>query len=241
MAQVPSVGSPWGEECRSLFIPSNGKVMVGADASGLELRCLAHYMFPWDNGKYVKELLEGDIHTANQINAGLEKRSQAKTMIYCLIYGGGDHKLGSIVDGGRDAGRMLRSRFLKRVPALGYLTQAVKKTAKNKKSIKALDGRYLPVRSEHSALNLLLQSAGAIIMKKATELMHKNFAQNGLSDQIKQVAHVHDEVQFETNKEVAEDVGQLCVEAIRGAGTHFNFRCPLDGSYRTGKNWAETH
>tara|TARA_R100001082_G_scaffold77065_1_gene44953 strand:- start:15333 stop:17144 length:1812 start_codon:yes stop_codon:yes gene_type:complete len=241
MAQVPSVGSPWGEECRSLFNVPEGKVMVGVDASGLELRCLAHYMFPWDNGKYVKELLEGDIHTANQKAAGLSDRAQAKVMIYCMIYGGGDEKLGSIINGGRREGRTIRNKFFKQVPALKYLTEAVKKTAKENKVIKALDGRYLPVRSQHSALNLLLQSAGAIIMKKATELMHVAFQENKLSDKILQVAHVHDEVQFEVERGIEDEVGELSVDAIRRAGYELSFRCPLDGESRSGKNWAETH
>lgn len=81
IAQVPAVGSPYGEECRALFRAPPGLVMVGCDASGLELRMLAHYMARYDGGAYAKVLLEGDIHTANQKAAGLEERGQAKTFI----------------------------------------------------------------------------------------------------------------------------------------------------------------
>ena len=81
VAQVPAVGSPYGEQCRALFTAPPGMVLVGCDASGLELRMLAHYMARYDNGDYARILLEGDIHTANQKAAGLETRSQAKTFI----------------------------------------------------------------------------------------------------------------------------------------------------------------
>tara|TARA_R100001463_G_scaffold57630_4_gene109908 strand:- start:607 stop:2418 length:1812 start_codon:yes stop_codon:yes gene_type:complete len=241
LAQVPAVGSPWGKECRSLFIPGDNKVMLGVDASGLELRCLASYCYPFDNGAYVKSILEGDIHTTNQEAAGLETRSQAKRMIYCLIYGGGDAKLGEVIDGGRKEGKEIRDRFFRKIPALKQLTEAVKNTARRKKSIKALDGRYLPVRSEHSALNLLLQSCGAILMKKSTELMHRAFANHDLTHRIKQVAHIHDEVQFEVEKGYADEAGKLCVEAIQKSRNGFRFYSDLDGEYRTGTSWAATH
>jgi len=111
MAQVPRVGAPWGEECRSLFIATEGYVLVGVDASGLELRCLAHYTYPFDGGRYTEAILNGDVHTTNQEAAGLPDRDKAKTFIYALIYGAGEAKLGSIIDGDFMAGRTLKNRF----------------------------------------------------------------------------------------------------------------------------------
>src|SRR5690606_31621074 len=90
LAQVPAVNVPYGKECRSLFTVPDDRVLVGADASGLELRCLAHYMARFDKGAYARELLEGDIHTANQKAAGLPTRDNAKTFIYAFLYGAGD-------------------------------------------------------------------------------------------------------------------------------------------------------
>ncbi len=109
ISQVPAVRAPWGKECRSLYIAPPGFKMVGADASGIELRCLAHYMAKYDGGAYTSLLLEGDVHTANQEAAGLETRDQAKTMIYALLYGAGDPKLGQIVGKGKKAGRQAGS------------------------------------------------------------------------------------------------------------------------------------
>lgn len=85
MAQVPAVRTPYGHECRSLFTVPPGKKLVGIDASGLEVRCLAHYMARYDKGAYVKVVLTGDIHTVNQKAAGIDTRDNAKT--FFLIAG----------------------------------------------------------------------------------------------------------------------------------------------------------
>ena len=90
LAQVPSVRVPFGKECRELFYAPRNQIFVGADLSGLELRCLAHYMGRFDGGEYTQKLLEGDIHTINQKAAGLETRDQAKKFIYGFLYGAGN-------------------------------------------------------------------------------------------------------------------------------------------------------
>jgi DNA polymerase-1 len=236
VAQVPSVRSPYGGECRELFTAPQGKVLVGCDASGLELRCLAHYLYPWDNGSYAKTILEGDIHTANQKAAGLETRDQAKTFIYATLYGAGDSKIGSIVGGTSKDGKRLKSNFKKNLPAYSKLVNAVEAKVTSAGSLNGLDGRKLPCRSPHSALNLLLQSAGAVIMKQAlVDFVYR------ATKEYKLHANVHDEVQFSCDEEDAEELGATFVESIKKAGETLNFKCPLDGEYKIGNNWKETH
>lgn len=239
MAQVPSSSSPYGKECRSLFIAAPGTLLVGVDASGLELRCLAHYMAKYDNGAYAKELLEGDIHTANQMAAGLPSRNQAKVFIYGFLYGAGPAKIGAIVGGSYDEGKSLQDKFLKKVPALRELRDDVQHAAKTRGYLFGLDGRRLPIRSTHAALNTLLQSAGAVIMKKAALLMNIALRSNGID--YKQVAHIHDELQFEVREDQANQAKGLLPATITAAGEFFKFRCALDGEARVGKNWSETH
>lgn len=233
----------WGFECRSLFTVPPGKKLVGADASGLELRCLAHFMALYDGGAYAKVLLEGDIHTENQQAAGLPSRDNAKTFIYAFLYGAGDEKIGSIVGKGRKHGKLLKDKFLQGLPALAKLVKGVKKKAKECGYLRGLDGRRLHVRSDHAALNTLLQSAGALVMKKALVLLDWSIQKAGLVPGVNYefVANVHDEWQIEVDEEHAEMVGKLAVEAIRRAGDAFKFRCQLDGEYKVGNNWAETH
>mgnify|MGYP002041660918 CR=1 FL=1 len=233
MAQVPAVSAPFGTECRSCWTVDEGNVLVGIDASGLELRMLAHYM---DDEKYTNELLNGDIHTANQRAAGLESRPLAKTFIYAFLYGAGDAKIGAIVGGNSNTGRGLKETFLSNTPSLERVRGDTLRQAASG-ILTGLDGRKLRVRSEHAALNTLLQGAGAIVMKQA--LVH-------LSDRLKNIPHrfvanVHDEWQIETTAHYADTVGRIGVRAIRIAGETLSLRCPLDGEYRVGNNWAETH
>jgi len=235
MAQVPSVHSPYGSECRACWIVDEGNVLLGVDASGLELRMLAHYM---NDETYIKEILNGDIHTANQRAAKLKSRNQAKTFIYALMYGAGDEKLGKVVQGNTADGKRAREYFFDNNPAFKSLRDRVQRAA-SKKYLKGIDGRKLYIRNAHSALNTLLQGAGAIVMKKALSILDDVLRLNSVP--YKFVANIHDEWQIEVPKEQADFIGQFAVDSITKAGEHFNLRCPLDGEYKIGGNWSETH
>ena len=235
VAQVPSHGSPYGKECRSCWIVEDGYKLVGVDASGLELRMLAHYM---DDKEYVNEIINGDIHTANQNFAGLKSRDQAKTFIYALVYGAGDEKIGSIIKGSRTAGKQLRERFLSSLPAYRTLKERVDRAA-TKTFLKGIDGRKLYIRNKHAALNTLLQGAGAILMKKALIMLDDILKLNTIDYRF--VANIHDEWQIEVKESQADFVGEMAVKCIIDAGEHFNLRCPMDGEYKVGGNWSETH
>jgi len=235
MAQCPSVRSPYGKECRECWTVPEGYKLVGIDASGLELRMLAHYM---NDEAYTNEILHGDIHTANQKLAGLESRDQSKTFIYALIYGAGNAKLGSVVGGNKTDGERLRKRFLDNLPSFKALRDRVSR-ASTKGYVKGLDGRKLFIRSEHSALNTLLQGAGAIVMKEAMRLLYDRIKWQGLDAHF--VCNVHDEWQLEVKEDNADIVGTAGIESIEDAGKVLNLRCPLTGEYNVGTNWAETH
>jgi len=228
IAQIPSES-----KYRECFTVEEGNVLVGADASGLELRCLAHYM---KDEEYIKELLEGDVHTATQQAAGLTTRADAKRFTYALLYGAGNAKLGSILGGTAKNGKRARDSYLRNMPAFGRLVRKIESLASAGR-IPGVDGRQVWIRHQHAALNTLLQSCGAIIMKQALVLA---------SDRLcnvphKFVANVHDEFQVETTPEHADLVGRELVNAIIEAGEVLNLRCPLDGEYKVGKTWAETH
>jgi len=233
MAQIPATYSPYGKDCRSCWTVPEGYKLVGIDASGLELRMLAHYM---NDRSYTNEILNGDIHTANQKLAGLESRDKSKKFIYAYLYGAGNERLGSVVGGSRKDGKRLRESFLANLPALANLKDRVERASK-RGFLKGLDGRKVTIRSEHAALNTLLQSAGAIIMKKALVLFVDSIKH--LDAQC--VANVHDEWQVECLEKDAEEVGQRGVQAIVDAGIYFDLRCPLDGEYKIGDNWSDTH
>jgi len=241
MAQIPNAGSLYGPECRQCWTVEDGNVLVGCDASGLELRMLAHYMKDKD---YVKTVVEGnskdgtDVHTKNQQAAGLQTRDQAKTFIYAFLYGAGPSKIGSIVGGNSATGERLIASFLEGTPALKSLRSKVSVYA-SKGYVPGLDGRKIWVRSDHAALNSLLQGAGAIVMKKALVLFYDKIKANKWP--VKLVANVHDEFQFEVPEALADEAGKAAKMSIVEAGVFFKLRCPLDGEYKIGRNWRETH
>ena len=235
MAQVPSVSSPYGKECRACWTVDEGNVLLGVDASGLEIRMLAHYM---DDKDFIKEILDGDIHTANQRAAQLESRNQAKTFIYALMYGAGDEKLGKVVGGNTSDGKRAREHFFDNKPSFKSLRDRVQRAA-NKKYLKGLDGRKLYIRNNHAALNTLLQGAGSIVMKKGLSILANRLELS--MTPFKFVANIHDEWQIEVSECRANKVGTLAVQSIIDAGNHFNLRCPLDGEFKIGRDWSETH
>ena len=235
LAQVPSSSSPYGKDCRACWIVPRGYNLVGIDASGLELRMLAHYM---NDKEFTDEILHGDIHSSNQKIAGLKSRNQAKTFIYAFIYGAGNEKIGSVVGGSKQDGQRLKQRFLDNLPSLRTLKNRVTRAAA-KGFIKGLDGRKIYIRSAHSALNALLQGGGSIVMKKALELLNQYIIEQKLDAHF--VANIHDEWQIEVAEKDADRVGKLGVKAIQQAGLAFDMKCPLDGEYHIGDNWSETH
>ena len=237
MAQVPAVYSPYGKECRGLWTVDDVSKyrLVGVDASGLELRCLAHYM---NDPEYTNIVLTGDVHTANQERAGLKTRDQAKTFIYAWLYGAGAAKIGKVVGGTAKHGQQLITRFLSNMPALKNLRMWVTKEAASG-TIPALDGRLLHIRSEHAALNTLLQGAGAIVCKQWLVHIMERVIKAKLD--VRLVASIHDEYQFEVAIPDIERFCRLTKEAMTQTTKTLKMKCELDCDYKVGKTWADTH
>ena len=240
-ASQPNLQQVSGDpRARALFVPKDGWVQVGIDASGLEARLLANRMAEWDGGEYGDLVLNGDIHTHNQKQAGLEKRDDAKTFFYALIYGAGNQKIGTIINKGTSAGGALKKRFLDNMPALKKLIDKCEFQVAKKNTITLLDNREVPCRSKHSSLNVQIQGDGAVLMKKALVLLH-NCLEKHCKGKYKLVATVHDEWQIECDPEIADRIGNAGIAAIKKAGDILGCVVPMDGEYRIGKNWSETH
>lgn len=268
VAQVPSHGKPYGPQCRSAFgaehNKKNGKadpwIQAGIDASGLELRCLGHFMYRYDEGEYVETILTGDIHTKNQLAAGLPTRDNAKTFIYGFLYGAGPAKIGQIVNGTAEDGKRLIKNFLEQTPAIAALREAIQsslvesstwrggeqKVVWKRRWIRGLDGRKVHVRSPHAALNTVLQSAGAIICKlwiiETERLLLEAGLKHGWDGDFAYMAWVHDEIQVACRtQEIADIVVAKAQEAMRLVGEAFEFRCQLDTEGKIGGNWNDCH
>jgi DNA polymerase-1 len=243
MAQVPSNRAYKGHESRELFCVPKGKKLVGCDMSGLELRVFAHYLARFDGGEYAKVILTEDIHTYNQKAANLPTRDMAKTMIYGTLYGAGNQKIGEIVGGSENEGKKIKESFQRNVPAYAKLLQQIDKVYKNTKTLKALDGNPFHIRSSHSALNTLLQGAGALLCKvwliETDQALQKVGYVPGSDYEF--VLNVHDEFSNECNEEIAEEVARITEECCQKAGEFFDFRIKLEGEAKIGYNWYDVH
>ena len=235
MGQIPNSASPYGKECRQCWTVEEGMVQVGVDLSGIELRCFAHYL---NDDDYTKEVVYGDVHTRNQQAFGVDSRNDAKTVLYATLYGASPAKIGTIIGGNAKRGQTIISNFERSVPAYAKLKSKVA-TYAAKGWLPGLDGRKLWVRSEHSALNTLLQSAGAIIAKQWIVCANRKLTESKIP--FKFIAWVHDEIQIETEPQYAEKVGLLVVESAKEAGEILKFRCPVGAEWKSGKNWYDCH
>ena len=243
LAQVCSSHLPYGKELRSLFTATSDMDMCGVDFSGLELRVVAHYLCVYDNGYFLKTLLEDDIHTTNQKLLGLSTRNKAKTFIYAWLYNAGNQKLGEILKVSSDEARRIRETFEKKLPALKNLKDAVASKFRRNGYINGLDKRKLICRAEYSSLNTLVQSAGSLLVKQGTIILNEELHKAGFKwgKDYAQVLHIHDEIQFVVKKDKVEKFKEITKSIFKKTQDHFNFRCPLDGEIKVGNNWSDTH
>jgi hypothetical protein len=253
MGQVPAGYSPYGKECRQLFHAPQGWDMIGIDAKALELRCLAGYLAYWDQGEYARVVTnpEIDIHVYNQERFGVATRDISKRLLYAVLYGAGHLKAGSIISPNekdeevlRKLGRTAINSFMNGVPALKSLKEKIDENIGSRGYLIGLDRRILYCRSAFKGLNVLLQSAGAILMKQVVINIHNNIEQNlGLTHgkDWEQVLMVHDEVQLVCNPRYTERIRDQAMAAFPQAQKFFGFQCEIEGDSRVGSSWAETH
>ena len=250
--QIPAVYSPYGKECRSLFHAPDGWTLMGSDAKALELRCLAGYLAIWDQGEYAKMVIDDsiDIHTYNQEQFNVPTRDISKRLLYAVLYGSGNIKAGSIVNPNEKDPERLKTlgkdaiqSFMSGVPALKKLKNSLAQTLTLRGHLIGLDRRPLYCRSDFKALNVLLQGAGAVIMKQVVINIHNSLKAKGFKygEDWHQHAMIHDEVQMSCRPELTGALQPLVLQAYEDAGNFFSFRCKIEGDVKTGHNWSDTH
>ena len=250
LGQVPNIKAYLGKECRELFLPPKGMVLLGIDADQLELRTLAHYMAPFDGGAYVHAAVHGskenkdDIHWLNARTFGVD-RDTGKTVFYCSIYGGGREKKGRIITKSWDkqknmaAGAKIERAMDRGLPALGKLRDGLKTAIKTRGYLLDLDGQMFRIRSEHSALNELNQRAGAIIMKRWDTILWNKLVDSEVP--FARLLTVHDEIQMAVPEEYVQTVLEFARDAFKETTLYYKLRCPITGDGKKGANWSETH
>lgn len=249
-ANLASFKSLYGKEVRALFIAPPGKVLVGCDLSGIQLRALAHYL---NDKELIKQILEGDVHVHLAKIYGLlpqdavydahntehaKARARGKTVTYSVLMGAGAAKVGQILGRDTEAGKEVMHRMESGLHGLSKFKANIEARAKIG-WFTALDGRRVKLPNAHLGVSYYLQSFEQAVVKLAMYKWHQALDKKGIK--YKQVSIVHDEWTVEVDPEHAKEVGETIVKAIREAGEALKSNIPLDGEYKIGKNWLEIH
>ncbi|MGD9670201.1 MAG: DNA polymerase [Hyphomicrobiaceae bacterium] len=241
----------WGWDCRACFTVPEGFVMVGSDLAGIEMRAWAHYLAPFDNGYFAHVVLEKDVHEENRVILGFDDRRKAKEWLYAAMYGAGDLKLGFIIDPlasidkQKRLGAESRARFMRGMLGYEQLNDQLMLGVR-RGWLKGLDGRRIPVRKSHAALNALLQGAGAIISKYwivfLLDIIENEYGlKYGYENDFTILLYSHDEIQIATRPEHAAKIKDAFARGARKAGEHLDFRMPVDVGIDQGAHWGDTH
>jgi DNA polymerase I-like protein with 3'-5' exonuclease and polymerase domains len=252
-----------GHRCRELFEATPGFELCGFDGEALELRMLAHYLFKYDKGEYAEIVVNGkkeertDPHSWLCLLIGEDLlgpvtgagRDNAKTVMYADLYGAGNLKRGSIVipkasdKEKMDLGREIAAKMEGRFWAKAQLKADIEEEARLKKHIIGLDGRKLYIRKPHAALNTLLQSAGAVVMKKALIVLDRDLQRAGLHPgrEYEFVGNIHDEAQADILPEARSLYIEHAKASLPKAGRLLKLNCPLAAGVELGRSWKDTH
>jgi len=237
LAQVSS-----DADCRELFTTRPGWKLVDSDLSGIELRIFAHYLSPYDDGRYADILLNDDIHQVNADKIGISRRA-VKTVTYAFLYGASPIRIGLSYDPqlskqqAKSKGEEIRKAYLDAIPGLESFVEAVKRKAKENGSIRSIDGRNILVDSPHKSLNFLLQSAAGVLAKRWLLITHDRL--QGIKHE--RYAFVHDEQALGCPPDVADQVASICTTSASMAGNYYKLRIRIDADAQIGDNWAQVH
>lgn len=241
-----------GGDLRQLWGSPKGRLLVGCDAEGIQLRIFAHYI---DDPEFTKEVSEGDPHTLNQSVLGpvCRTRQAAKRFIYALLLGAGLGKLGEILDASSEETKSALDRILARYTGFKYLKEHIFPRDIKRGWFVGLDGRKvsIPKVSErpHLVMSGYLQNGEALVIKRTSILTMDKLLQNKKDAILVDI--VHDEYQWEVpnNMDEALFVAKTNADSIKEAGEFYRLKCPLSGSYFNKKkndytiatNWRLTH
>jgi DNA polymerase I-like protein with 3'-5' exonuclease and polymerase domains len=165
----------------------------------------------------------------------------AKTFIYAFLLGAGNEKIAQILKVTDKEAKKAVENFMQSIEGLANLKKSVIPAIAGRGWFKGLDGRRVPVPSEHKTLAGMLQNGEAVIMKHAALQWTKQAKREGLK--FKLVTWPHDEWQTELKGDLkdAEYLGNIQRQSIVDTGVKLSVKCPLAGSTDIGRNWYDTH
>ena len=243
-----------GAQIRKMFIASEGKVLVDADYSQIELRLLAH--ISGDEHMQAAFMSGEDIHrvTASQVfNTPLSEvtslqRSRAKAVNFGIVYGISSWSLAQDIGVFPNEAKAYMDAYLEKYSGVREYMKNIVEKAKAEGYVKTLYNRRraLPelkssnfnTRSfgERVALNMPIQGTAADIIKLAMVNVYNRLKAEGLESKL--ILQVHDELICECPEHEAQRVAELLSEEMSGAA---KLSVPLTVDAKIGHSWAEAH
>jgi DNA polymerase I len=234
---------------RSCWRVPAGKVQVGTDAAGIQLRILADYLARhFKTNQYIEAIVHGkkedetDIHNVNKRALGVNHidRDDAKRFAYAWLLGAGDAKIGSILGVTPREGKAAKDRFEQSIEGLYRLKHELLPYIADKGWFTGYDGRKVIVPNLHKTLAGILQNGEAVVIKHWVLETNKRVKEEQLD--VHMLGVIHDERQDEAaDMDTAKKFIQIQHEAMKWVEKDLGFICPLEVEAKTGANWADCH
>ena len=228
---------PYGRRCRALFLPQPGYRLIGSDLKGIEIRLLAHRLYPYDGGDFARRLASGeDLHQTNATMLGIP-RETAKTVLYGSMYGIGARSLAADLQIKQGDAQVIIDGFTAGRPGFASLRSHLITEYRRDKRIALIDGRRIQVPREYALLVYAISGDAAILMKHWVLAAERALAPTSY----RMLAVVHDEIQGEARPDDVETAIETLRGTAREAGETLGFRVPIDADAKEGSSWAHTH
>ncbi|MDQ9820691.1 DNA polymerase I [Acinetobacter bereziniae] len=241
-----------GRQIRKAFIAPKGRVLLAADYSQIELRLMAHFsqdealVDAFKNGQDVHRRTASEVLGVALENVTSDQRRQAKAVNFGLLYGMSEFGLIRQLGFTREESQNYIKQYFHRYPGIYEYMQRTRQVALEQGFVETITGRrlYTPdidarnmmVRkgAERAAINAPLQGSAAEIIKMAMIEVDKILPK----DQAKLLLQVHDELVFEVDEAVADQVAEQIKDVMQKVVT---LSVPLEVEVGQGKNWGEAH
>ncbi len=244
-----------GRRIRQAFVAPEGKVIMAADYSQIELRIMAHLsqdeglLSAFAQGKDVHSATAAEVFSVDINDVTSDMRRKAKAVNFGLIYGMSAFGLARQLDIPRHEAQHYMDKYFERFPGVLEYMESTREKAAEQGYVSTLFGRRLHLpdikarngarrkAAGRAAINAPMQGTAADIIKKAMLAVH-SWLQNHASEDVKLLMQVHDELVFEI---AADKVTQYSEEICALMSDAAELDVPLVVEADHGENWQQAH
>ncbi len=249
------VRTPVGRRIREAFIPAEGKLLLSADYSQVELRILAHLS---DDPVLTTAFREGDdihVRTASEVlgvptdDVSREQRDQIKAINFVILYGSSAFGIAQQLGISQNEAKEHIRAYFERYPRVRACIDGLIEHARECGYAETLYGRRRPLPDLHSrnrvirsaaermAVNSVIQGTAADIIKRAMVEIDAALRTHG-APRARMILQIHDELLFEVTPDDVSRLGELAIERMASVA---DLHVPLEAHVGSGSTWSEAH